>query len=143
MPSPWTFPKTSLDGTPTVDDEMPNLHSTCHDKPCTPKDEQANCKVSGDVILPNAVVYSSGAETQRDSENTDVKIRNEAHGLIICSVPDILAGTPAVSRTHDTQSISEVFERILALSESVKILRTFRLRNMKRPKACSDSPCPI
>ncbi len=34
-------------------------------------------------------------------------------------------------------------ERILAPSESVKILRTIRLRNIKRPKAYTDTPYPI
>ncbi len=56
------------------------------------------------------------------------------HGLIVYNIPEILEGTPAESRTHDAKAISDVFERILAPSDSVKILRTFKLRNIKRPK---------
>ncbi len=58
-------------------------------------------------------------------------------------MPEILEGTPAESRTHDAKAIGDVFERILAPSESVKTLRTFRLRNKKRPKAYTDTPCPV
>ncbi len=58
------------------------------------------------------MIYNSGAETQPDSKSVDVKIGNETHGLIIYNVPEILEGTPAETRTHDAQSISEVFERI-------------------------------
>ncbi len=47
---------------------MPNLNSTGYDKSGASKDEQADCKASGDVILLNAGIYSSGAETQRDSK---------------------------------------------------------------------------
>ncbi len=92
MPSPWTFPKTSLDGTSTDDDEMPDLHSTGYNKPGTSKDVQTDCKVSEDVILPSAVINSSTAETQPDSKGADVKIGNETHGLIIFNVPEILEG---------------------------------------------------
>ncbi len=62
---------------------MPNLHSTGYDKPGASKDEQADCKASEDVILPSAVIYISGAETQPDSKNADVQIENVTHGLII------------------------------------------------------------
>ncbi len=65
---------------------MPNLHSTGYDKSCTSKDEQANCKASEDVILPNAGIYSSGAETQPDSKKAHVKIKNETHGLVIYNI---------------------------------------------------------
>ncbi len=51
--------------------------------------------------------------------------------------------TPVESRPHDAKAIDDVFERILAQSESVEILRTFRLRNINRPKAYTDTPCPI
>ncbi len=67
VPSSWAFPKRSIDGTSTDDDDMPNLHSTGYDKPGASKDEQADCKVSEVVIFPSAVIYSSGAETQPDS----------------------------------------------------------------------------
>ncbi len=122
---------------------MPKLHSTGYNKPGASKDEHADCKVSEDAILPSAVIYSSGAETQPDFKSVDVKIGNETHGLIIFNGAKILEGTPAETRTHDTQSIREVFERILAPSESVKIQRTFRLRNMKHPEAHSNTPCFI
>ncbi len=87
---PWAFPKTSIDGTSTDDDDMPNLHSTCYDKSGAPKDEQADCKASEDVILPKAEIYSSGTETQPDSKNAHVKIKNEFHGLIIYNIPESL-----------------------------------------------------
>ncbi len=103
---------------------------------------QAVCKVSEDVILPSAVIYSSGGETQSDSKSAVVKIRNETQGLIIYIVPEFLEGTPAETRTHDTQSISKVFERTLAPSESVKIQRTLRLRTMKHLVAHSNTPYP-
>ncbi len=83
VPSPWAFPKTSIDGTSTDDDDMPYLHSTGYDKSGASKDEQADCKASEDVILSNAETYSSGAETQPDSKNAHVNIKNEPHGLII------------------------------------------------------------
>ncbi len=91
-------------------------------------------------MLASAVIYSSSAETQPDSKNAAVKIKSETHGLIIYNIPEILERTLAESRPHDTQAIGEVFERTLAPSESVKILRTFRLRNTKRPKAYSEAP---
>ncbi len=84
-----------------------------------------------------------GTETQPEPSVVDSKIRNETHGLIVYNMPEILEGASAESRTHDAKSISDVFERILAPSESVKILRTFRLRNTKRPKAYTDTPRPI
>ncbi len=86
---------------------MPNLHSTGYDKSGAAKDEQADCKASEDVILPKAGIYSSGAETQSDSKNAHVKIKNETHGLIIYNIPETLEATPAESRIHDTQAISE------------------------------------
>ncbi len=95
------------------------------------------------VILPKVGIYGSGAETQPDSKNAKVNIKNETHGWIIYNIPEALEGTPAESRAHDTQAISEVLERVLAPPESVKILPTFRLRNTKRPTAYSDTPCPI
>ncbi len=48
-------------------------------------------------------------ETQPDSKNSDVKVRNETHALIINSTPGILEKTPEESRTHDVQAITEVF----------------------------------
>ncbi len=62
---------------------MPDLHSTGRGKSGTKIDEQANCKVSEDVILPSAEIHISGADTQPDSNNADVKIKNETHGLMI------------------------------------------------------------
>ncbi len=62
--------------------------------------------------------------------------------MIIYNIPETLEGTPAESRTHDTHAISEVLERVLAPSESVKILWPFRLRNTKRPTAYLETPCP-
>ncbi len=71
---------------------MPNLHSTGYDKSCASKDEQADCKASEDVILPNAGIYSSGAESQPDSKNAHVKIKNETHGLVIYNIPEAFFG---------------------------------------------------
>ncbi len=107
------------------------MYSTGYDKTGASKDEQADCKASEGVILPTAGIYSSGAETQPDSKNAHLKIKNETHGLIIHNIPEILEGTPTESRTHGTQAISE---RILAPPESVEILR---------PKTNSDTPCSI
>ncbi len=112
---------------------MADLHSTGHDKWGTSIDEQVNCKVSDGLILPSAMGRSSGPETQTKPNDADPKIRNVTHGLIIYNMPEILEGTPAESRTHDAQAISEVFERILAPSESVKILRTSGLRSAPKP----------
>ncbi len=50
----------------------------------------------------------------------DSKIKNETHRLVIYNIPEILEGTPAESRTHDTKAISDVYERILASSESAE-----------------------
>ncbi len=71
---------------------------------------QVDCKASEDVILPNAGIYSSGAETQPDSKNAHVKIKNETHGLLIYNKPEALEGTPVESRAHDAQAISEVLK---------------------------------
>ncbi len=59
LQSPWAFPNTSIDGTSTVDDDLPNFRSTGYDKPGASKDEQADCKASEDAILPYAGIYSS------------------------------------------------------------------------------------
>ncbi len=66
------------------------------------------------------MIYSSSAERQPDSKNAVVKIKNETHGLIIYNIPEILERTPAESRTHDTQAISEVFERTSAMLYIIK-----------------------
>ncbi len=133
-----TLPKKSIDGTSTDDDDMPNLHSTGYDKSVASKDEQADCKANEDVILPKAGIYSFGAGTLPDSKNAHVKIKNETHGLIIYNIPEALEGTPVESRAHDTQAISEVFERVLAPSESVKILRTCSI-SQSQLKTCINN----
>ncbi len=102
-----------------------------------------HCQVNEGLNLPSAMNRSYGAETQPEPSVVDSKIRNETHGLIVYNIPEILEGTPVESRTHDVKAISDVFKRILAPSDSVKILQTFRLRNIKRPKAYTDTPCPI
>ncbi len=76
---------------------------------------------------------SSGTETQTKPNDAEPKIRNVTHGLIVYNIPEILEGTPVEGRTHDIKAISEVFERILAPSESVKFLRMSGLRSAPKP----------
>ncbi len=83
---------------------------------------------------------SYGTETQPEPSEVDSKIRNETNLLIVYNTPEIPEGNPAENRTHDAKAMSEVIERILGPSEWVKILGTFRLRNIKRPKAYTDTP---
>ncbi len=75
---------------------MPNLHSTGYDKPSASKDEQADCKASEDLILPSAVIYSSGAESQPDSK-CGCEDQNETHGLLVYNIPEILELNPTES----------------------------------------------
>ncbi len=111
------------------------MYSTGHVRSGTSIDEQVIYQVNEGLHLPSAMNWSYGTETKPERSVGDSKIRNETHGLIVYNIPEILEGTLAGSRTRDAKAISDVFVRILAPSESVKILRTFRLRNIPRPKA--------